>query len=345
MIAPVLAEPFRPDRARPRRPRVPQQARPRAGRAGRPGRAARAAPDLLRQLRLALLRARLLAAGRGCCGASRHAGGRRDPRAVRRAPSPRDKVAGELAYLARPSARGFERPYGWAWLLMLQAELARHARTRTAAGRRRCGRWPRPSPSASATSCPRPTYPIRAGDALQHRLRAGAGASTTRGRAATPRSRTRRSRSGAALVRWRPRLPGLGARRRRLPVADADRGRVPAPRCCRPRSSPPGSRASCRALAERRAGDACSRPAAVSDRSDGKIAHLDGLNLSRAWCWRHLAADDPAAGCPRPICGTPPTGISPPACRTSPATTWASTGWRRFALLALEAAESESDRS
>ena len=27
-------------------------------------------------------------------------------------------------------------------------------------------------------------------------------------------------------------------------------------------------------------------PAIVSDRSDGKIAHLDGLNLSRAWCWR-----------------------------------------------------------
>ena len=30
-------------------------------------------------------------------------------------------------------------------------------------------------------------------------------------------------------------------------------------------------------------------PAFVSDRSDGKIAHLDGLNLSRAWCWRSLA--------------------------------------------------------
>jgi hypothetical protein len=29
--------------------------------------------------------------------------------------------------------------------------------------------------------------------------------------------------------------------------------------------------------------------AIVSDRSDGKIAHLDGLNLSRAWCWRGLA--------------------------------------------------------
>ena len=39
----------------------------------------------------------------------------------------------------------------------------------------------------------------------------------------------------------------------------------------------------------------CARPASlfepafVSDRSDGKIAHLDGLNLSRAWCWRELA--------------------------------------------------------
>jgi hypothetical protein len=32
------------------------------------------------------------------------------------------------------------------------------------------------------------------------------------------------------------------------------------------------------------------RPAIVTDRTDGKIAHLDGLNLSRAWCWRSIAA-------------------------------------------------------
>jgi hypothetical protein len=31
-------------------------------------------------------------------------------------------------------------------------------------------------------------------------------------------------------------------------------------------------------------------PAKVSDRTDGKIAHLDGLNLSRAWCWRGIAS-------------------------------------------------------
>lgn len=38
-------------------------------------------------------------------------------------------------------------------------------------------------------------------------------------------------------------------------------------------------------------------PAVVGDDSDGQIAHLHGLNLSRAWCWRRLAeslpGDDP----------------------------------------------------
>jgi hypothetical protein len=31
-------------------------------------------------------------------------------------------------------------------------------------------------------------------------------------------------------------------------------------------------------------------PAEVSDPNDGHIAHLHGLNLSRAWCFRRLAA-------------------------------------------------------
>jgi hypothetical protein len=39
-------------------------------------------------------------------------------------------------------------------------------------------------------------------------------------------------------------------------------------------------------------------PAVVSDSSDGYIAHLRGLNLSRAWCWRRLAETLPA-GDPR----------------------------------------------
>jgi hypothetical protein len=34
-------------------------------------------------------------------------------------------------------------------------------------------------------------------------------------------------------------------------------------------------------------------PVVVSDRSDGRIGHLDGLNLSRAWCWRTLGLKVP----------------------------------------------------
>jgi hypothetical protein len=32
------------------------------------------------------------------------------------------------------------------------------------------------------------------------------------------------------------------------------------------------------------------RPATVADRSDPQIVHLDGLNLSRSWCMRSIAA-------------------------------------------------------
>jgi hypothetical protein len=39
-------------------------------------------------------------------------------------------------------------------------------------------------------------------------------------------------------------------------------------------------------------------PAVVSDASDGQIAHLHGLNASRAWCWRRIAESLPA-GDPR----------------------------------------------
>jgi hypothetical protein len=39
-------------------------------------------------------------------------------------------------------------------------------------------------------------------------------------------------------------------------------------------------------------------PAVVADSSDGYIAHLRGLNLSRAWCWRRLAESLPV-GDPR----------------------------------------------
>jgi hypothetical protein len=65
-----------------------------------------------------------------------------------------------VAYLSRPVARGFERPYGWGWLLMLQAELVRHE------GR---GWGQQLAPLAEAfsdrfkTFLPKAGYPLRAG--------------------------------------------------------------------------------------------------------------------------------------------------------------------------------------
>ena len=36
-------------------------------------------------------------------------------------------------------------------------------------------------------------------------------------------------------------------------------------------------------------------PATVTDRTDPQLVHLDGLNISRAWCMRGIAAALPAA--------------------------------------------------
>ncbi len=74
-----------------------------------------------------------------------------------------DNVATECAYLARPLTGTFERPYGWAWLLALAAELALH---KTASARR----WSdalQPLAVAFAqrflTFLPKLAYPVRSG--------------------------------------------------------------------------------------------------------------------------------------------------------------------------------------
>ena len=69
-------------------------------------------------------------------------------------------------------------------------------------------------------------------------------------------------------------------------------------------------------------------PALVSDASDGQIAHLHGLNMSRAWCWRQLAALLPEVD-PRVAAHSPRRGSTQRRpCRMSLATTiWSNTGW------------------
>ncbi|HEY2707997.1 MAG TPA: DUF2891 domain-containing protein [Caulobacteraceae bacterium] len=199
-------------------------------------------------------------------------------------------VAGELAFLARPSAAGFERPYGWAWLVMLQAELEAHE---TADGRRWAASMrplARVFEQRFLTWLPKATYPVRVG---------------THGSSAFALALAYRYAPFAADAGFEA---ALKAAARRWFEADAD---------ARP-FEPSGSdflsptliEAECMRLALPTAAfeawfaaflprlaegepAALFQPAMVSDRTDGQIAHLDGLSLSRAWCWRHLASAAP----------------------------------------------------
>ena len=187
----------------------------------------------------------------------------------------------ETAYLARPSARGFERPYGWAWALALHGEMVRHQ-----AGWARHGdEFAHAFARRFAEFLPLQTYPIRTGTHFNSAFAMTLALDWARVHDAAL----------ACLIE---------ARARDWFLAD---------RACQ--AWEPGgdeflSPALCEALLMSRvlgrdfAGwfaaflpdFAMGRPATlfdpaqVSDRSDGKIAHLDGLNLSRAWCWRTIAA-------------------------------------------------------
>lgn len=192
------------------------------------------------------------------------------------------KVAAETAYLARPSSRGFERPYGWGWLLKLQAELMAHDAPWAATHR----------PLAEAFAqrfrdfLPIATYPIRTG---VH--------SSTSFALALAADYARATNDDALLTLFaeKARAWHLGDRDAQAWEPSGDDFLSPTlmtAECLR-RLLPAGEFAPWFAAYLPRAaqGQPASlfTPAAPSDRTDGKIAHLDGLNLSRAWCWRNLA--------------------------------------------------------
>ncbi|WP_165220597.1 DUF2891 domain-containing protein [Affinirhizobium pseudoryzae] len=203
-----------------------------------------------------------------------------------------EAVAGECAYFARPLARGYERPYGWGWLLKLAAEL--HG---LEDGRFATVLQPLTDVIADRFSqfLPIATYPVRVGTHFNtaFALRLAADYAETTGDAALM------ALLRDTALRWYGDdmdCPAWGEPSgdeflssalieaecmRRLLKADDF---APWFRCFLPR------------LADAQPATLFS-PATVSDRSDGKIAHLDGLNLSRAWCFRALAAslspDDP----------------------------------------------------
>jgi hypothetical protein len=199
-------------------------------------------------------------------------------------------IAGECAYLAGPATLGFERPYGWAWLLKLAAELALHETTEGRNWSAALGPLARVFIERFTAFLPLACYPIRAGvhsnTAFAVRLALDYQDEALR-RLLTDTVR-RWYAADANCQAWEPGgdeflSPALiEAECMRAALPDHDfrawfarflprlNQRLPAP---------------------------LFTPATVSDRSDGKIAHLDGLNLSRAWCWRELAdfTPDPKA--------------------------------------------------
>jgi len=191
-------------------------------------------------------------------------------------------VAGELDYLDRAYSGGFERPYGWAWLLALHREAARHED----------GDWAealRPLALAFAERfglyLPKLTYPIRTGTHFNTAFALILALEWAQAEDAAL----------AELIRARTihyygqdrNCPGWE------PGGDDFLSSALIEPLCVKRVLPPEAFRIWFAgfLPDLAAGEPRSlfTPALVSDRSDGKIAHLDGFNLSRAWCWRGLA--------------------------------------------------------
>lgn len=193
------------------------------------------------------------------------------------------KVAVELDYLSRPMTAGFERPYGWAWLLKLAAELRSHDDPAA---------FNALAPLATAFAdrfkafLPRATYPLRAGvhsnTAFALRL-AMDYAEACGDRALADLARTTAIdwyAGDADCQAWEP----SGDEFLSSALMEAE--------CMRRVLAPDQFRAWFGTFLPRAGGRQPATlftPATVSDRSDGKIAHLDGLNLSRAWCWRGIA--------------------------------------------------------
>ena len=195
-----------------------------------------------------------------------------------------EKVAAECDYLASPAARGFERPYGWAWLLKLAAELAKSPHQQ----------WSRAlSPLAEIIAqrfrdfLPISPYPVRAGahsnTAFALRMAADYADSTD-------------DQEFLALLRetcerWYGQDTDCAAWGE--PSGDDfHSSALVEAECVRRLTSPEGFRGwfdhFLPQIVQRRPASIF-LPAIVTDRSDGKIAHLDGLNLSRAWCFRSLS--------------------------------------------------------
>jgi len=196
----------------------------------------------------------------------------------------------EVAYFTPANRASYERPYGWAWLLQLASEL--HTWDDPDARRWAAHLAPLTQTIVARYLAffPKQTYAVRTGVhantafgltlALDHARAVGHAALEA---LVVERAITYYAGDRDAPASWEP--GGEDFLSPALVEADLMR-----------RVLPPADFATwLHGFFPHGLPAALQQPALVSDRSDGKLAHLDGLNLSRAWCLRSLAAALPTA--------------------------------------------------
>jgi Protein of unknown function (DUF2891) len=203
-----------------------------------------------------------------------------------------ENIQAEVVYMKQPNRQSFERTYGWAWALKLAEEL--HSWND-----RDGKKWSENlQPLAELLSksyrtfLPKQTYPIRTGVhpntafglafALDYAKTVGDRELET---LLSERSRTYFGKDTNYPGAWEP--GGEDFFSAALMEADLMRRVMPAREFATwfQRFLPGVAKGGPAALLQ---------PAIVTDRTDPKLVHLDGLNLSRAWCMRSIAAALPA---------------------------------------------------
>jgi len=203
-----------------------------------------------------------------------------------------ESIQAETDYFARKESKPFERPYGWAWLLKLAEELQGWDDPDAKSWSKNL----RPLAEIVATRYveffPKQTYPIRTGVhpntafglSFAHDYARTCGDKRLL-RLVEERARTYFLDDALVPASWEP--GGADFFSPSLIEADLMR-RVLSPaefRSWFTRFLPGAAKSEPKALF---------MPATVTDRTDPQLVHLDGLNLSRAWCMRSVAAALPA---------------------------------------------------
>jgi hypothetical protein len=200
-------------------------------------------------------------------------------------------VAAEVEYLRGPGRTSFERPYGLAWLLQLAAELRAWDDPQARQWAETLAPLEAESAQRVMTWLPKLQYPIRSGEHSQTAFAFGLMADWAQVRADAGMARLLEERARAYYLVDRdcalhyepsgedflsPCLAEADFMRRVLPparYADWLAKFLPGiPRDGRADWLPPGI---------------------VTDRGDPKLAHIDGLNLSRAWMLEGMASGLP----------------------------------------------------